>query len=98
MIIITVLTTLSKFCLIFLKHCRKNNYFDIVLEYMINILFNASTDKYEFLNKINFLNTVFIHVSMWIIVSLEYLSKTDYHTYELFLFHLKLFLEDIRGR
>ena len=27
--------------------------------------------------------------------SLEYLSKTDNHTYELFIFHFKLFLEDL---
>jgi len=34
---------------------------------------------------------------MWEIFkkSLEHLSKTDYHTYELFVFHLKLYLEDI---
>ena len=57
----------SKFCLIFIKHCKFNKELTIVLNYMIDLLFNASTDKYEFLNKINFLNTVFIHVRMWMI-------------------------------
>ena len=64
---------------------------------MIDLLLKASSDKYEFLNKIKFLNTVFIHLKMWKIfkISLEYLSKNDFHIYELFLLHLKLYLEDI---
>jgi hypothetical protein len=59
-------------------------------------LFNASSNKYEFLDKIKFLNMVFIDVNMWKILefSLEYLSRKNPHMYELFLFHLKLHIEE----
>src|SRR6185437_6756671 len=69
----------------------------IVLRYMIDLLLNASTDKNEFLNSIKFLNTVFIHLEMWNVFkkSLKYLSEKHPHMYELFLFHFKLYLEDI---
>jgi hypothetical protein len=89
----------AKFCLIFLKHCRINHWFDIPLQYMIDLLLKASSDKDEFLNKIKFLNTIFIDpkLIMWGIFkkSLEHLFKANNYTYELFLLHLKLFLEEI---
>ena len=64
---------------------------------MIDLLLHASTDKFEFLNNIKFVNTVFRHLEMWEVFkkSLKYLLEKQPHTYELFLFHLKLYLEDI---
>ena len=64
---------------------------------MIGLLFDASSDKYDFLKKIKFLNMVFKELKMLKIfeVSLDSLSKKDYHDYELFLLHLKLYLEEL---
>jgi hypothetical protein len=88
----------AKFCLIFIEHCRINGkLLTIVLNYMIDLLLYASNDKDDFLNSIKFLNTIFRHLEMWEVFkkSLKYLSEKQPHTYELFLLHLKLYLEDI---
>jgi hypothetical protein len=89
------------FCLIFLRHCKQNKVLSFVLRYLINLFFDSSTNntnKDEFLNKIKFLNTIFIDdLKLWKVyeTSLDYLSKRDFNTYEVFLLHLKLFLEEI---
>ena len=86
----------SIMCLIFLAHCRHNNELTFILKYVIGLLFNASSDIYRFLDKIKFLNMVFIDLRMWRIfeTSLNYLSHKNQHIYELFLFHLKLRMEE----
>ena len=87
----------STMCIIFLHNCWHNKELSSILDYMIKLLLDASSDKYEFLHKIRFLNMVFIHKRIWKIfeVSLEYLSIQSHLAYELFLFHLKLYIEDI---
>ena len=96
-IILSIDNSHSKLCFIFIKTCKLNHYFSNILQYMMDLLFNASSDKYDFLKKIKFLNMVFRELKMWKVFesSLDRLSKKDYHDYELFLLNLKLYLEEL---
>ncbi len=64
----------------------------------MGLLLDTSTDKHEFLDKIKFLNMVFIDLYMWMVfeTSLGYMSKSDHFTYEFFLLDPKLFLEKVQ--
>ena len=93
----------AKFCVVFFLCCYIIDRLDKVIYFILQLLHNASEDKFIFLNQINFLNTVFRDSEMWqaflnafYALRLADESSNIYpKTSDLFLLELKLTIEDI---
>lgn len=85
----------SKFLLVFLFRCYRYGRFTEIILSLLGLLENASDDKEEFLDKLEFLNPVYRDLQMWQIFkdSIEFLFHHNHNVYELFLFNLKLTIE-----
>jgi len=86
----------SKTCLVFFDYCKEEEKFNVVLNYLIKLLFTASNNKEDFLNQIKFLNLVFRDSAMFQIFkkSMEHMKKYNREIYEMFMLNLKLSIEE----
>jgi len=93
----------AKFCLVFFYFCHLIKRLDEVMYAILELLHNAPEDKDTFLNQIRFLNTVYRDSEMWqaFLNAFNFSRLADESsplnptTSDLFLFNLKLTIEEI---
>jgi hypothetical protein len=87
----------AKFCLIFFTKCYLEKKLKQIVYSILELLYDASDDKYSFLNQLRFLNLVYKDLEMWGIFlgSLDVLYEVDGSAYNLILLNLKLEIEDL---
>lgn len=87
----------ARFCSIFFRCCFTYEKFDYIIYYISKRLKNATDDKEGFIYEIKNLPTFYRDFEMWKIfkISLSILSKLSHYEYEIFLYHLKLTIEEI---
>lgn len=87
----------ARFCSIFFRCCFKYEKFDNIIYFISNSLKDATDDKDGFIYQIKNLPTFYRNFEMWDIfkLTLNALSKLSHYEYEIFLFHLKLTIEEV---